>query len=339
MKASHAQELNELRKESIQSMEAMKLKYTTEIDELKQSIDDLKLSSSNQKSQLESQITGRFVDCAFWFFKICFHLLELLQAKNSLELQLRDTTRLYKNVEKDRDRLLGETEDYLNKLRSNEEEKTSLQHSIIKLQSKNDNLVQQLHDREENLQKTLELNRSFEENKHNLELRIDGMEKQYSDLNNNYTLLQEEYNNSLQLVEKLQIEIRSLKENIRIKNEVIKKQEIIVTEIKQKTVDYEGLYKKEQEKTTEQDKEIKELRKHLKEFSRRYKEAEDQLNKKQAVSSYFIPYFDCFWFFYLDDWASVSRIGESARWFPRLHNESGTCWLLFSSTSFTYQSD
>ena len=211
--------------------------------------------------------------------------LELLQAKNSLELQLRDTTRLHKNVEKDRDRLLGETEDYLTKLRSNEEEKTSLQHSIIKLQSKNDNLLQQLHDREENLQKTLELNRSFEENKHNLELRIDGIEKQYSDLNNNYSLLQEEYNNSLQLVEKLQIEIKNLKENIRVKNEVIKKQEIIVTEIKQKTVDYEGLYKQEQEKSAERDKDIKELRKHLKEFSRRYKEAEDQLNKKQAVST------------------------------------------------------
>lgn len=58
LKANHAQELNEQRKESIQNMEAMKLKFTTEIDELKLTIDELKLAASNQKTQLESQITG-----------------------------------------------------------------------------------------------------------------------------------------------------------------------------------------------------------------------------------------------------------------------------------------
>jgi chromosome segregation ATPase len=211
-------------------------------------------------------------------------LLELKNLKNLLESDLRDTKRNLVTITTDRDRLLQQTIENSQRIQSIEKEKTSLQNQLYDFKSQTTNLTQQLKDLDTNLQKTMELNRSCEENKLNLGKHIESLVNQQNDLNTIYNKLQEQYKDSQQLVQNLVLENKGNKEYLLTKNEVIKKQEIIIQEMKRKSVDYEDLYKKEQEKNTDQDKLIKKQKKHLDEFGKRYLELENHLKKSDAVS-------------------------------------------------------
>jgi chromosome segregation ATPase len=201
-----------------------------------------------------------------------------------LESDLRDTKRNLSTITADRDRLLAQTIENSERIQSIEKEKTSLQNQLHDFKSQITNLTQQLKDLDTNLQKTMELNRSCEENKHNLEKRIDSLVTQQNDLNTLYHRVQEQYNDSVQLIQKFTLEIKGNKEYLLTKNEVIKKQEVTIQEMKRKSVDYEDLYKKEQEKNADQDKLLRKQRKDLNEFTRRYTELEIHSRKNEEVS-------------------------------------------------------
>lgn len=202
---------------------------------------------------------------------------------NAYESQVSDLTRQLHLMTNERDRFEAESNDHLIKFTELEKTRSEQHVDLVKLDSRYKLLQQQYNDRDETLQKTIELNHSLEENKKALENHIQSLNESLISLQEQYHQIQEDLQTSLLQFDSLKQDYVRMKEEILKKNDVIRKQEALVIEVRQKTGDYEALYKKELVKSESQEKEIKKLKKELRECLNRVEESAVQLKKNQAV--------------------------------------------------------
>jgi hypothetical protein len=159
--------------------------------------------------------------------------------KNQLEFRHRDMTRQLQSTEQDRDRLLRECEDYHAQRRDLDGEKSLLERDGLKLESKIEALQQQLRDREENMNKSTALQRAAEEAKAVVEEKLAQQASHVQALQEEVLVTHEEIDRLTEAIARQHGEQRQLRDKMKIKNEVIRRQESLVQELRLKHVEVE----------------------------------------------------------------------------------------------------
>lgn len=229
LRAQHSQELSNMQRQHLETVEEMRVKHDEVTSQLKRQLEETQATLSERSLALQRRVA------------------DLEHDRSQLDFKCQDLSRLLAAAEADRDRLLKECDDLHARRRALEEERTSLLRDIAKLDSRIEGLTSQLSERDASMQKSLQLQRAAEEARQATEERLRLELLRGEEAAAQCAALQSEAERFQALATRLQTDNRGLKDRFRDKNEVLRKQEVVVTELRGRLSDTEAHLARETE--------------------------------------------------------------------------------------------
>lgn len=229
LRATHSEELSNTQRLHLETIEELRARHEETVTQLKQQVDLSQKELHDKSLSLQRQIA------------------DLEHDKSQLDFKQHDLTRLLSVAETDRDRLMKECEDLHGRRRLLEEERTSLLREVAKQEARLDGLTTQLGERDTSMQKSLLLQKAAEEARLAVEDRLKLELQRGEEMNNQMIAMQSEAERFQNLASRLQTDNRALKDRFRDKNEVLRKQEMVVTDLRLRLSELESQLSRESE--------------------------------------------------------------------------------------------
>lgn len=149
--SSHSQELSQVQIHAMETIEQMRERYESQLSTLRHNLETVQSTLQQKSTDYDQQLAGQQIDWLITDYKIfiIFSLVDVTLEKNQLDFKLRDVSRQHQAVSSDRDRLLQECEQAAASNTQLENEKSSLQKEIVKLDAQIGSLLQQIQSKEE----------------------------------------------------------------------------------------------------------------------------------------------------------------------------------------------
>lgn len=206
VQANHMSEYNTLQKSMLDAQELIRSKFEQQVESQKQHIAKLQQDLHAKMLSSEQQVG------------------DLNQEKTTLEFQLRDLQRQFNLNEQDRKHLVQELDAYVSFKKEFEAERHTSQKEMVGIQSKLESLTLQLQDKELQIENHQTLARAYQENKGNLEERLQVFAKQVQEIELERKKWEDKYTELEKRIENKKEEMKEYYETLMIKNEIIRKQ-------------------------------------------------------------------------------------------------------------------
>jgi hypothetical protein len=227
MRAGHSEELALTQRQHLDALEDMRARHEELLGVLKKQLADAQKELHDRSISQTRRIA------------------ELESEKSQVEFKLQDTARLGNSAAADRDRLMQECEELHARRRGLEEERTNLLREIAKSDAKIEGLHSQLLERDASMQKSQALQRAAEEAKRVMEERVQMEVQRSEEMSAQLVALQSEADRFQALATRLQNDNRTLKDRFRDKNDVLRKQETLVNDLRSRLTECETSLQRE----------------------------------------------------------------------------------------------
>ena len=206
LNASHNEELATLRIQNMQETEKFRLLHEEELKSMNQQLEELRLQSSNKIHSLEALLT------------------DANQTRSDLQLALKESENNYTTIYHDKENLLINVQQLTEQKIKNEEIRLNLEKDVVRMSSKIDSLQYQLQDKDELISKTMALQRACEDSKVALEEKLNFYIETNDSLQSRIREGSQEITKGNQVIAGQQNDIQQLRDKIRLKGEVIRRQ-------------------------------------------------------------------------------------------------------------------
>ncbi|KAJ1436086.1 hypothetical protein B484DRAFT_262960 [Ochromonadaceae sp. CCMP2298] len=281
----HSQEMSAAQMLAMETIEGMRVKFETQLDAVRAQLDKTQREMQDKSTAYEQ------------------HAADLTFEKGQVEFKLRDTERNLSSTVSDRDRLLSEWKSVTQERREMEAARTLAQGEIVKLESRVDTLTQQLLSKNEQLENTVAMHRASEDARSNVEQRLLLYVNNAEVLQENLHTGAGEIERGNAIISKLNEEARQAREKIRTKSEVIRRQEVVVKDLRLRLLDTEHLLAASREVEKKDALRIASLEQQLAETLDRLQESNGVIASNQEVISYLNEE--------VNKWQLGMRVGET----------------------------
>jgi spindle assembly abnormal protein 6 len=228
-------ELNDVKTHKDVDFESLRSNHTTEIANLRISLMN---SMDEQRERLEKQLT----DCRKLNDELHKEIkdkneliengtIELKREKQHLEFRERELTRLLETAEADRDRVFEECKEIQNQKRISDDIRSTLERDLARSNAKNESFELQMNDKDAMIGKSNELVKKGEEAVQLLEEKLDMYIADNEHLHEKIKQGSNEITRGNAVIQKLQLDKKTMSEKMKTKSEVIRKQEDAVHEV------------------------------------------------------------------------------------------------------------
>jgi peptidoglycan hydrolase CwlO-like protein len=279
VQANHMSEYNILQKTMLDTQEQIRSKFELQVESQKQQIAKLQADLHAKMLSSEQQLG------------------DLNQEKTTLEFQMRDLQRQFNLNEQDRKHLVQELDAYVAFKKEFEAERHSMQKEMVGIQSKLESMTLQIQDKELQIENHATLARAYQENKGNLEERLQVYAKQVQELENERKKWGEKYSELEKRIENKKEEMKEYYETLMVKNEVIRKQvrnriydcsfvEAKILYLYSQEASIEDLskkYKETEEKLLQANEQVQQLQHQVTVTQQRLQEAQERIQESNQI--------------------------------------------------------
>lgn len=294
MRAQHSQELNTLQRQHLEAAEDTRIRTEEAMNQLKRLLEETQKELHTRTMQSQQTIA------------------DLEHQRSQLDFKNRDLARVLQGTEQDRDRLFKECEELHGRRRELEEERAGLLRDITRLESKVEGIQSTLHERDESMAKSLQLQRASEEAKAGVEERLRMYMTKCDETQRHLEETQEEVERYQTLSAKLQTECKGLKDRFKDKNDVLRKQEAVIVDLRSRIGELERQLSVTQDDVKKAGHANDKLRLELKETEDKLAQALGSVEEQRNVVSY------------LTEEINRIQLGQRIVAEPHLHTSSST---------------
>ncbi len=176
-------------------------------------------------------------------------MLELKRQKQHLEFRERELARLLETAEGDKDRVFQECKEIAAARRAADDACSQLERQLARSGAQIEALNLQVTDRDEMVQVSKNMQRAAEDARKLLAEKLDIYIADADNLREKIKLGGAEITRGNAVIQRLQIDKKTLTEKVKLKSEVIRKQELVVQELQSKIAEYERLLLSERDAT------------------------------------------------------------------------------------------
>lgn len=221
LQSLHTQEVSQIQIQSIELMEQARVKYEGQIESLRASLDGIQQSVQIKAAAYEQTIA------------------ELMSDKHGLEFKVKDVSRQLASSIEEKDRACMEVDKMYISRSSIEETRIQLERELARNIAKVESLLQQVHDKDDMIVTIQSLQKAAEESKANTESKLDMYISNSDMLQEKLQLSSMEIDRGNNAIMILQNDVKQLREKVKTKSEVIRRQEALVGELRNKNGDCE----------------------------------------------------------------------------------------------------
>ena len=268
LRSSHTNEIATLQMTLMNSMDAARDRYETQLESARSTIDDLHLQLKQTKEEVEEST------------------LELKREKQHLTFRERELSRLLETAEGDRDRVFNECKEISTAKRRSEEIRNGLERDLARSGAQNESMKSQLLDREETVKKAADLQKAAEDARKMVEEKLDMYIADSENLHEKIKQGGHEITRGNSVIQRLQSDKKILTEKMKTKGDVIRKQEGIIQELKYEVASLQRSLLSEQDKTKMMSTKGDSLQDKLDESNARLGESTKIITSNQEVIAY-----------------------------------------------------
>ena len=266
--SKYKEEFSLLQIKSMESVEKYRLQYETQRDNLQNMLDSSLMDFNSKIISYESKIEA------------------LTSEKNASDNVVRDVTRNLAAIESERDRLQSDVAKYMVEKVTIEETVFSLEKELLSTKGRVESLLSQLKDKEEIITHTNVLNKSSEDNRFATEDRHKLLQTNFDILNEKLKMSVLEIDKGNKYITLLQNEVKNLRILSKNKVEVIRRQEVVSNDYKNKVVSLEQQVKASNDVHLQSKQAIHLLQIQLNDANDRIKQSTALIENNQDVISY-----------------------------------------------------
>lgn len=287
---SMEKELNDMKTHSDVSFESLRSAHTEEIAKMKMTLmESAEEERKRYEAQLESarnNIDSLHADLKAKTTELEESTIELKREKQHLEFRERELARLLETAEADRDRVFGECKAISEQRRAVEEVRASLERNLARSEAKGEALVAQLADREDMVKKSAALQKAAEEARRLTEEKLDIYVADNENLHEKIKQGSNEITRGNSVIQRLQLDKRTLTDKMKVKSDVIRKQDDVVEELKHRLAEADRKVNAEVEATKTMNQKYETAAAQLEESLGRLEESAKLISSNQEVISY-----------------------------------------------------
>ena len=218
---SHAEELLQVQSKAAETLERTRESYQDQLSQLRSTLENTTKSSNDRISELENS------------------LLNEKQDKSASDFKVKELTHFKEQLENEKSSIFTEASELRKLLRESELQRSSIEREVVKQQMRVEALTTQLNDREESILKSNELQKISGESRKSVEDQLQLYRDSLEAVNEKLLSAVNEIKKGNQEIVRLQQENLQMKERLSTKSEVIRKQEALVVELRNKQLEHD----------------------------------------------------------------------------------------------------
>jgi hypothetical protein len=268
LKSSHGEEVSRLQMEHMQAMAEERNRSELVIEGIREELDAARAETQTQHAEHETVVRGMQME------------------RSELEYEIKDLNRKIELTEMDRDQLIADAKSAAEMRSRLDERRGTLETDLIKALAKIEQLEMQLADKDGVLKQMNAVEDVWKENQARLVEQLDMYKTNCGALQDKLKQAASEVVKGNQGIARLQQEVAQLRDKMKVKSDVIRKQEALVTELRGRTGEGEGKLLLAQEAHRVATQEVAALQQRVKDTEHRIEESALIIANNQEVISY-----------------------------------------------------
>jgi spindle assembly abnormal protein 6 len=223
LRSAHTNEIAHIQMTFMNQADDARKRYENQLETARNEID--KLRSENKQISLDAEEST----------------LELKRERQHLEFRERELSRLLESAEGDRDRVFNECREISTSKRASDDECSRLERELAREGAKCEAYKLQVKDRDEMVQTAKDLQHSAEDSRKLMEEKLDLYLSDNENLREKIKQGSMEMTRGNAVIQRLQIDKKTLTDKVKTKSDVIRKQEQLVSDLRSKNAEIERL--------------------------------------------------------------------------------------------------